>query len=142
MVQNLASEFFWPRFQKQDGCHGRFIQIFMDFCCPSISKGMQCTLSKFAGYAHHGQSFLGNYSGYLDKNKMAAVGVSLTVFLQNTKSANVSKTVRDRAISSIRLQYEKFQILQLLAAILNFCRKLKIANISETVRDRAISSEF
>ena len=31
---------------------------------------------------------------------MAAVGVSLTVLLQNTKSANVSKTVRDRTISS------------------------------------------
>ena len=30
---------------------------------------------------------------------MAAVGVSLTVFLQNTKSGNISKTVRDRAIS-------------------------------------------
>ena len=59
---------------------------------------MQCTLSKIAGYVHHGQSLLGNYSGYLDKNKMAAVGVSLTVFLQNTKSGNISKTVRDRAI--------------------------------------------
>ena len=100
MVQKLASEFFWPRFQKQDGRHGCFIQIFRDFCCPSISKGMQCTLSKFAGYAHHGQSLLGNYSGYLDKNKMAAVGVCLTVFLQNTKSGNILKTVRDRAISS------------------------------------------
>ena len=32
---------------------------------------------------------------------MATVGVSLTVFfLQNTKSANIAKTVRDRAISS------------------------------------------
>ena len=31
---------------------------------------------------------------------MAAVGVSLTVYLQNTRSANISKTVRDRAISS------------------------------------------
>ena len=31
---------------------------------------------------------------------MTAVGVSLTVFLQNTKSANILKTVRDRAISS------------------------------------------
>ena len=89
MVQKLASEFFWPSFQKQDGRHGCFIQIFRDFCCPSISKGVQCTLSKFAGYVHHGQSFLGNYSGYLDKNK-----------IQNTKSANISKTVRDRAISS------------------------------------------
>ena len=37
MVQKLASEFFWPRFQKQDGRHDRFIQIFRDFCCPSIS---------------------------------------------------------------------------------------------------------
>ena len=100
MVQKLASEFFWPRFQKQDGRHGHFIQIFRDFCCPNISKGMRCTLSKFAGYFHHGQSFLENYSGYLYKNKMAAVGVSLTVSLQNTKSANISKTVRDRAISS------------------------------------------
>ena len=31
---------------------------------------------------------------------MAAMGVSLTVFLQNTKNANILKTVRDRAISS------------------------------------------
>ena len=57
MVQKLASEFFWPRFQKQDGRHGRFIQIFRDFCCPSISKGMQCTLSKFAGYVHPWELF-------------------------------------------------------------------------------------
>ena len=100
MVQKLASKFFWPRFQKQDVCHVRFIQIFRDFCCPSISNGMQCTLSKFVGYVHHGQSFLGNYSGYLDKNKMATVGASLTVFFQNTKSASISKSVRNRAISS------------------------------------------
>ena len=60
---------------------------------------MQCTLSKFAVYVHHGQSFLGNYSGFLNKKKMAAVGVSLTVLLQNT-SASISKTVRDRAILS------------------------------------------
>ena len=59
MVQKLASEFFWPCFQKQDGRHGRFIHIFRDFCCPSISKGMQCTLSKFAGYVHHGQLSIG-----------------------------------------------------------------------------------
>ena len=85
---------FLASFQKQDGRRGLFIQIFRDFCCPSISKGMQCTLSKFAGYVHHGQSFLGSYSGYLDKNNMAAVGVSLTVFLQNTKSANISNCKR------------------------------------------------
>ena len=67
------------------------------------------TLSKFAGYVHHGQSLLGDYSGYLDKNKMAAVGVSLTVFLQNTKSGNISKTVRDRAISSEFLTHRVVQ---------------------------------
>ena len=109
MVQKLASKFFWPRFQKQDGRHGCFIQIFRDFCCRSISKGVQCTLSKFAVYVHRGQSFLGNYSGYLDKNKMAAVGVSLTVLLQNTKSANISKTVTDRAISSEFLTHRVVQ---------------------------------
>ena len=108
MVQKLASEFFWPRFQKQDGRHGRFIQIFRDFCCPSISKGMQCTLSKFAGYVHHGQSLFGNYSGYLDKNKMAAVGVSLTVFFYKIQN-NISKTVRDRAISSEFLTHRVVQ---------------------------------
>ena len=70
---------------------------------------MQCTLSKFARYVHHGQSFLGNYSGYLDKNKMAAVVVSLTVFLQNTKSANISKTERDRVISSEFLTHRVVQ---------------------------------
>ena len=109
MVQKLASAFFWPRFQKQDGRHGRFIQIFRDFCCPSISKGMQCTLPKFAGYVHHCQRFLGNYSGCVDKNKMAAVGVSLTFFLQNTKSANISKTIRDRAILSEFLTHRVLQ---------------------------------
>ena len=31
---------------------------------------------------------------------MAAVGVSLPICLQKTKSANISKTIRDRAISS------------------------------------------
>ena len=40
---------------------------------------------------------------------MAAVGVSLTIFLQNTKSANISKTVRDRAISSEFLTHRVVQ---------------------------------
>ena len=100
MVQKLASEFFLASFPKARWPPWPFHSNFRDFCCPSISKGMQCTLFKFAGYVHHGQSFLGNYYGYLDKNKMEAVGVSLTVFLQNTKSANISKTIRDRAIQS------------------------------------------
>ena len=108
MVLKLASDFFWPHFHKQDGRHGSFIQIFRDFCCPSISKGMQCTLSKFAGYVHHGQSFLGNYSGYLDKNKMAAVGVSLTDFYKIQK-VQISQTVRDTAISSEFLTHRVVQ---------------------------------
>ena len=40
---------------------------------------------------------------------MAAVGVSLTVFLQNTKSAYISKTVRDRAILSEFLTHRVVQ---------------------------------
>ena len=39
---------------------------------------MECLLSKFAGYVHHGKSILVNYFGCVDKNKMAAMGVSLT----------------------------------------------------------------
>ena len=101
---------FLASFPKTRWPPRQFHSNFRDFCCPSISKGMQCTLSKFAGYVHHGQTFLGNYSGYLDKkNKMAAVGVSLTVFLQNTKRVNISKTVRDRAISSEFLTHRVVQ---------------------------------
>ena len=38
MVQKLAFEFFWPRFQKQDGRHGRFIQIFGTFAAPVYQR--------------------------------------------------------------------------------------------------------
>ena len=100
MLQKLASKFFWARVQKQDGRHGRLIQIFRDFCFSSISKGMQCTLTKFAGYVHHGQSFLGNYSGYLDKNKMAAVGVSLTIFYKIKNSIRDARTSQPKKIFS------------------------------------------
>ena len=65
---------------------------------------------------------------------------------------NISKTVRDGAISSKILtrrvvqehpmQRGKLQFSPLLAAILDFSRKWKSVNISETVRDRAISSEL
>ena len=91
MVQKLASEFFWPRFQKQDGRHGRFIQIFRDFCCPSISKGMQCTLSKFAGYVHHGQSLLGNYSGYLDQKQDGRRGCFFDHFFYKIQKVEISR---------------------------------------------------
>ena len=37
---------------------------------------------------------------------MAALVVSLTVFLQNTKSANISKIVRDREILTHRVVQE------------------------------------
>ena len=67
--------------------------------------------------------------------------------------ANISETVRDRAISTEFLthrvvekysiqNFKKFQFSPLLAAILNFCEKQKNLNISETVRDRAIWTEF
>ena len=68
------------------------------------------------------------------------------------KNLNISKTIRDRAISSEFLTCKvvqecpgkgvKFQFSPLLAAIMDFCGKWKSVNISKTVRDRAISSEF
>ena len=97
MVQKLASEFFWPRFQKQDGRHGRFIQILGTFAAPVYQRACNVHFPNLQDMFIMVKASLGII---LDNNKMAAVGVSLTVFLQNTKSANISKTVRDRAISS------------------------------------------
>ena len=97
MVQKLASEFFWPRFQKQDGRHGLFIQILGTFAAPVYQRACNVHFPNLQDVFIMVKASLGII---LDNNKMAAVGVSLTVFLQNTKSANISKTVRDRAISS------------------------------------------
>ena len=65
---------------------------------------------------------------------------------------NISKTVRDRAISSefltrrvaqeCTVQRGKISILATFGGHLRFLRKMKSVNISKTVRDRAISSEF
>ena len=135
MLEKLASCVFWPRFEKQDGRHGHFTVIFRHFCCPYISGGMHGTLSKFSGYVYHAQSFLGYFTGYLYKIKMAAMGVSLIVLLRNPKSVNISKTVRDRAISSKfwthRVEQEcsaeipKFSNFTILGGHLKFLRKMK-----------------
>ena len=68
------------------------------------------------------------------------------------KRVNISKTVRDRLISSeflthrviqeCPIQRKKIQFSPLLAAILDFGGKGKSVNISKTLRDRAILSEF
>ena len=74
-------------------------------------------------------------------------------FCEKQKNRNISKTVRDRAISTEFLTHrvvekysiqnlKNFQFSPFLAAILNFCEKRKNLNISETVRDRAIWTEF
>ena len=65
---------------------------------------------------------------------------------------NISKTVRDRVISSkfftnrvvqeYPMQRGKISIFATFGGHLGFLRKMKDVNISKTVRDRAISSEF
>ena len=91
MVQKLASEFFWPRFQKQDGCHGRFIQIFRDFCCPSMSKGMQCT--QICRICSSWSKLPWELFWITGQKQDRRCECFFDRFLQNTKSANISKTV-------------------------------------------------
>ena len=65
---------------------------------------------------------------------------------------NISKFIRDRAISSeflthrvvqeCPMQKGKISIFATFGSHLGFLRKMKNVNISKTVRDRAISSEF
>ena len=90
MVQKLAYKFFYLVSKNKMAATAVSFK-FLGTLLPRISKGMQCTLSKFAGYVRHGQSFLGNYSGYLDKNKMAAVGASLTVFFYKIQKVQISR---------------------------------------------------
>ena len=77
MAYILAWEYFWPRFEKQDGRHGRFSTLNKDFWWPSRAKGIIGGDLKFAGYVPHYKILTGNIFGLILKNKMAATGVSL-----------------------------------------------------------------
>ena len=42
-----------PHFEKQDGCHMRFLTFSKEFCWPSRAKDIIARDLEFAGYVHH-----------------------------------------------------------------------------------------
>ena len=58
---------------------GIFSTFSKDFCGPSRAKGIIGRDLKFAGYVPHYKILTGNIFGLILKNKMAAMGVSLSV---------------------------------------------------------------
>ena len=58
---------------------GVFITFTKDFCWPSRAKAIIGRDLKFAGYVPHYKILTGNILGLILKNKMAAIGVSLSV---------------------------------------------------------------
>ena len=109
MVQKLASEFFWPRFQKQDGRHGRFIQILGTFAAPVYERACHVHFPNLQDMFIMVKASLGIILDIWTKTRWPPWGCFFDRFLQNTKSANISKTVRDRAISSEFLTHRVVQ---------------------------------
>ena len=90
----LAWEYFWPHFEKQDGCHGRFFDFQQGLSRPRRAKGITDRDLKFAGYVPHYKILTGNIFGLILKTKMAATGVSLSVM----KSAYISLIIGPRVL--------------------------------------------
>ena len=65
---------------------GVFSTLSKDFCWPSRAKGIIGRDLKFTGYVPHYKILTGNIFGLILKNKMAAMGISLSVI----KSAYIS----------------------------------------------------
>ena len=65
-----------------------------DFCWPSRAKGIISRDLKFAGYVPHYKMLTGNIFGLILKNKMAAMGVSLSVI----KGAYISLIIGPRVL--------------------------------------------
>ena len=63
-----------------------------DFCWPSRAKGIIGRDLKFAGYVPYYKIMTGNICGLILKNKMAAMGVSLSVM----KSVYISLIIGPR----------------------------------------------
>ena len=58
---------------------GVFSTLSKDFCWPSRAKGIIGRDLKFTGYVPHYKILTGNIFGLILKNKMAAMGISLSV---------------------------------------------------------------
>ena len=73
---------------------GIFSTFSKDFCWPSRAKDIIARDLKFTGYFPHYKIFTGNIFGLILKNKMAAMGVSLSVM----KSACISLIIGARGL--------------------------------------------
>ena len=80
--------------KKQDGRHRRFSTFSKDFWWPSRAKGIIGRDLKFAGYVPHYKILTGNIFGLILKNKMATMGVSLSVI----KRAYISLIIGPRVL--------------------------------------------
>ena len=58
---------------------GIFSTFSKEFCCPSRGKGILDIDLKFAGYVPHFKILTVNIFGVISKNKIATMGVSLSV---------------------------------------------------------------
>ena len=65
-----------------------------DFCWPSRAKDIMDRDLKFAGYVPHYKILTVNIFGLILKNKMAAMGISLSVM----KSAYISRIIGPRGL--------------------------------------------
>ena len=73
---------------------GVFFTCSKDFCGPSRAKGIIGRDLKFAGYVPHYKILTGNIFGLISKNKMAALGVSLSAM----KSAYIALIIGPRVL--------------------------------------------
>ena len=76
-----------------------FSTLSKDFCWPSRANGIIGRDLKLAGYVPHYKILTGNIFGLILKNKMAAMGVSLSVM----KSAYVSLVIGARGLGRFDL---------------------------------------
>ena len=86
---------FWPHFEKQDGRHGCFFFTFSkEIFVGTRAKGIIGRDLKFVGYVPHDKILTGNIFSLILKNKMAAMGVFLSVM----KNAYISLIIGPRGL--------------------------------------------
>ena len=108
MVQKLASEFFWPRFQKQDGCHGRF-KFLGTFAAPVYQRACNVHFPNLQDMFIMVKASLGIILNIWTKTRWPLWVFLSPFFHKIQKSANISKTIKDRAISSEFLTHRVVQ---------------------------------
>ena len=64
---NIAWEYYWPHFEKQDGHHVHFSTIIKEFCWLSRAKGTIDRDLKFPGYVHHNKILTGKFWPHFEK---------------------------------------------------------------------------